>query len=119
MNKQNYRELVNKIKENLEVQDGSIKEKNIHAVYDQNLPDGITPDMIKTIAEYNKVFMDAAYTAVGEIAAELFKNVYRRNVVNTSIGFFGPGDTINIIAEIIGEILLVYSKQNIRAYKVF
>jgi hypothetical protein len=96
MSKQDYNALASKIKENLAVQDGAIEEKEKHSVYDQNLPDGITPETVKSISKYNASFVNASHIAVGQMAAELFKEDKKKQTVNASIGFFGPDDTVDI-----------------------
>jgi hypothetical protein len=96
MSKQDYNALASKIKENLAVQDGGIEEKEKHSVYDQNLPEGITPETVKSISKYNAAFVNASHIAVGQMAAELFKEDKKKQTVNASIGFFGPDDTVDI-----------------------
>jgi len=96
MTKKDYTELADKIQKNLEVQDGNIEEKEKHSVYDQNLPDNITPDMVKSLAKYNAAFVNASHIAVGRMAANLFKEDKKKQTVNASIGFFGPDDTVDI-----------------------
>jgi len=96
MKKEYYYELAEKIQQNLVVNEGTIEEKNRHSVYDENLPEGITPEMVNSIAKYNAAFINASHVAVAKMAAELFKEDERKNSVNASIGFFGPDDTVDI-----------------------
>jgi hypothetical protein len=96
MKKEDYYKLADKIQENLVINDGNIEEKEKHSVYDSNLPEGVTPETVNKIAKYNAAFINASHIATARMAAELFKEDKNKNVVNASIGFFGPDDTVDI-----------------------
>ena len=67
-------ELAKKIKAAIELDEktGEVK-GDTKVVYDENLPEGITPEVVKTLSGYNSTFVAAGTYAVGEIAVEAFK----------------------------------------------
>lgn len=95
-NLEKHRELAYKIKENLVVEDTTIKEKEDHSAYYNNLPEGITKKEVEAISKYNSKFITSAHVAVGELAAEVFKDNKKAEEVNATIGYFGPQDNIEI-----------------------
>lgn len=95
-NIQKYKELSDKIKDNLEVKDSVITEKEPHAAYYNNLPEGITKKIVDEISKYNSKFVTAAHVAVGELAADVFTKDKSIDTVEAEIGYFGKSDTINI-----------------------
>lgn len=100
MSIQKYENLANKIKEGMKYdkENNVINEVEEHSVYNKNLPEGVTPEVIKNITNYNSEFINAAHIAVGDMAADIFKQ--NKNIENTTanIGFFGPKDSISITA---------------------
>lgn len=96
-NIQKHKELSDGIKGNLEVVGGNtVKEKEGHGAYYANLPEGIDRKTVEEVAKYNTRFVTASHIAVGEVAAEIFKNDKTINEVNAQIGYFGKTDTIDI-----------------------
>jgi len=95
-NLEKHRELSDKIKENLVVEDTTIKEKEEHSAYYKNLPDGITKKEVEAISKYNSKFITSAHLAVGELATDIFKGNKKAEEVNANIGYFGPQDNIEI-----------------------
>ena len=88
-----HRDLADLIKPTL-VRDGtSIVEKESHAAYNANLPEGITPETIKSINKYNGVFLKASTLAVGEIAADIFNKDKKINELTAKVGFQAAGDS--------------------------
>jgi hypothetical protein len=88
-----YRKLADSIEDNLQVEAGVIKEKEPHRSYRDNLPEGITYETIEEISKYNADFNTAAHIAVGEVAAEVFKDK-KVDTVEAEVGFFGARDKI-------------------------
>lgn len=46
---------------------------DVQSVYDANLPEGITPDVVKKVSEYDAVAINGTVHAVGNIAIEAMK----------------------------------------------
>lgn len=88
--------LANSILEYLKSEDGTITETESHGAYNKNLPEGITPDTVEALSNYNAKFVSAAHAAVGEMAADIFAKDKKRENVQAQIGFFGKNDTIEI-----------------------
>jgi len=95
-NIQKYRDLVDSIKDNLEVNGTNIKEKESHSAYYANLPEGITKTQVETISKYNSKFVTASHVAIGEMAADIFQKDKNAQQVYGSIGFFSKSDSIDI-----------------------
>ena len=93
---QKYRDLVDSIKDNLEVNGTNIKEKESHSAYYANLPEGITKTQVETISKYNSKFVTASHVAIGEMAADIFQKDKNAQQVYGSIGFFSKSDSIDI-----------------------
>lgn len=91
-----YQDLATKIGENLEVVDSTIKEKEAHSAYFNNLPESITKDTVTELSKYNSKFVTASHVAVAQLAADVFKKSKSTTRVYASVGFFGPNDTIDI-----------------------
>jgi len=43
------------------------------SVYNEHLPDGLTPSLVKSLSEYNTTYVAAGTYAVGEMAVEAFQ----------------------------------------------
>lgn len=95
-NIQKYKDLSDKIKDNLTVESNIIKEKEPHSVYYANLPEGITKKEIEEISKYNSKFVTAAHVAIGEVAAEIFNDDKNIDTVEAEINYFGKNDSINV-----------------------
>lgn len=91
--------LVVSIKGNLEYEGAVIKEKSPHHAYDQNLPEGLTPELIKELSRYNGTFANATRLAIGEMAAEIFNADKEVNRVEGSVGYFAHGDSMNVTVD--------------------
>ena len=94
-----YRALADKIKSNVAVEGSTIKEVEDHGAYNANLPEGVTPETIKTISKYNAEFTKAAHLAIGETAAELFDSDKNLTKVHGKIGFFAAHDSLNFAVD--------------------
>lgn len=95
-NIQKYKPLADSIKEGLEVQGNTVKEKEPHSVYYANLPEGITKKEVEDLSKYNTKFITAAHVAVGEIASDIFQKDSAAMQVDASVGFFGKTDSIDL-----------------------
>jgi hypothetical protein len=93
---QKYKDLSDKIKEELVVEGASIKEKESHSAYFNNLPEGVTKKQVEEVAKYNSKFVTASHLAVGELAADVFKSNKSIDQVEAELGYFGKQDTINM-----------------------
>ena len=93
---QKHKELSDKIKESLDVQGTTVKEKEAHSAYYGNLPDGITKKEVEDLAKYNSKYVTAAHVAVGEIASEIFVKDKAAQEVHAELGYFGKTDVIGI-----------------------
>lgn len=93
------RSLVDSIKGNLQHEGAVIKEKTVHQAYDQNLPEGLTPEIIKELSHYNGTFANATRVAIGEMAAEIFNADKEVNRVEGSVGYFAHGDSMNVTVD--------------------
>ena len=91
-----YHELSDKIKENLVVEDTTIKEKEPHKAYYDNLPEGLTKKVVEEVAKYNSKFVTAAHVAVAEVAADVFKSNPNVESLYAQLGYFGKNDNIDI-----------------------
>ena len=89
-----YRELADKIKASTKVEAGVITEVEQHSTYNANLPEGITPETINAISEYNQYFTKAAHVAVMETAAGVFQRDETVNKVTGKIGYFAKNDSL-------------------------
>lgn len=91
-----HSDLSDKIKENLVVEENTIKEKESHSAYYNCLPEGIDKKTVDELTKYNSKFVTASHVAVGEMAADLMLNNSAINEVNAEIGYFGKSDKIEI-----------------------
>ncbi len=73
-----------------------IEEKK--GVYDQNLPEGITTETVKTLSEYDQLFVTAGRHAVGTAALEAFKAHKDLNELSCTLSYRGPKDSVVIDA---------------------
>lgn len=88
-----HRALADSVKATL-VRDGvQIVEKESHGAYNANLPEGITPETVKSITKYNGAYLKASSLAVGEFSAEIFNKDKKVTELTAKIGFQGPGDS--------------------------
>jgi hypothetical protein len=95
-NIQKHKDLSDKIKDALEVNGATIKEKESHSAYLSNLPEGIGKKEIEELSKYNSKFVTATHVAVGELAADIFNKDKNIQQVEAEVGYFGKSDTINI-----------------------
>lgn len=95
-NLKKYSDLSSKIKSGLVAQGNIIKETNPHSVYNDNLPEGITANQVEELSKYNGKFVTATHIAVGEMAADIFKNNKNIETVEAEVGYFGKNDSISI-----------------------
>lgn len=91
-----HKDLSDKIKDTLQVNGNVINEKETHASYYSNLPEGITKKEVEELAKYNSKFITSAHVAVGELGAEIFAGDSSINQVEAQVGFFGKNDHINM-----------------------
>lgn len=91
-----HKDLSDKIKEGLEVNGTTIKEKESHSAYFANLPEGVEKKHVEELAKYNSKFVTSAHVAVGELAADIFKQNKNVDQVEAQLGFFGKTDSIEI-----------------------
>jgi hypothetical protein len=94
-----HRDLAEKIRENLEIDGVTIKEKEVHGAYNANLPEGLTPEMVKDLSRYNSAFHSAAYVAVAETAAEMFAANQEATRINAQLGYNAQGDQLNMTVD--------------------
>jgi len=91
-----YKELSDSIKDTLEVNDATIKEKEPHSAYYSNLPEDISKKQVEELAKYNSKFVTATHVAVGELAADIFKGKKSIETVEAEVGYFGKADSISV-----------------------
>lgn len=91
-----HQDLATKVVENLEVVDHAIREKESHASYYGNLPEGHTKESVVELSKYNSRYVTATHVAVAQVAADVFKKSKATDTIFASVGFFGPNDTIDI-----------------------
>ena len=94
-----YRDLVNAIKPNLVREGANITEKESHAPYNANLPEGLTADLVKSLTKYNGSYLKASSIAVGEVAAEAFNEDKKLTELTATVGFQAPGDAYKFSIE--------------------
>lgn len=98
-----HRELADAIKENLEHTitgtSASIKEKVAHAAFDNNLPEGLTPELAGKLTKYYGDFSKSTHVAMTETSADIFNANPDVTVVHAEIGVFGHGDFSNLTIE--------------------
>ena len=96
-NLQKYSDLAQKIKNKLKVEGNNvIKETEFRSAYLENLPEGHNEKTVEELAKYNSRFVTATHIAVGEMAADIFKNNKNIDTVEAEVGYFGKNDSINI-----------------------
>lgn len=95
-NIQKYKDLADKIKDGLDVNGTTIKEKEAHSTYYANLPEGHTQKSVEELSKYNSKFVTATHVAVGELASGIFHNDKAATQVEASVGFFGKSDSIDL-----------------------
>ena len=93
---QRHKELADRIKDSLVVEDTSIKEKESHSAYYDNLPEGVDRKSVEEISKYNGKFITAAHVAIGELAADVFSKNKKAEEVNAEVGFFGKTDSVSV-----------------------
>ncbi len=91
-----HSQLAGSIKNNLVVENTTIKEQESHKAYYENLPEGIQKETVETIAGYNQSYVAAAHVAVGEIAADEFNKNKELERLDAQLGFFGKKDSIEM-----------------------
>lgn len=96
---QKHRELADAIKSNLKVEGAVITEDKSHKPYNENLPEGITVETVKTIAKYNNQFVRSAHLAVGETAAGILNKDKNLDRVQAKVGFFASSDSVNMTVD--------------------
>jgi hypothetical protein len=89
-----YREMVDSIKDHLEVHNGTIKEKEFHSAYDDTLPEGIDKETIEKVSKHNNAFNLATHIALGEVATDIFLEDKSVESVTAEVGYFGSNDKI-------------------------
>lgn len=95
-NLQKHSELAAKVKSCLVVNGATIKEGESHSAYIANLPEGHTAKSVEELSKYNGKFVTATHIAVGELAAEVFKENKGIETIEAEVGYFGKTDAINI-----------------------
>lgn len=95
-NVQKYKDLSDKIKENLTVSGTAIKETETHGAYYNNLPEGHTKTSVEELSRYNSKFVTATHVAIGELASGIFHADPVAQQVEASVGFFGKSDSIDV-----------------------
>lgn len=96
---QKHREIADQIKANLKAEGAVITEEKSHKPYNDNLPEGITPETVKTIAKYNNQFVRSAHLAVAETAAGILNKDKKIDRVEAKVGFFAPSDAVNLTVD--------------------
>lgn len=91
-----FQTLADSITENLDVKGNVVTEKEPHKPYYDNLPEGVTVELVETISDYNSKFITASHVAVGQLAADIFRNEKDVHAVHGQIGFNGKNDNIEI-----------------------
>jgi len=94
-----HKPLADSIKAGLVVEGCSVKEKESHKTYYDNLPNGVDKKHVDEIAKYNSKYITAAHVAVGEIAAEIFSKSKDSVPVEAEIGIFGKQDSVQITVD--------------------
>lgn len=98
-----HRALADAIKDNCESTvtgtTATIKEKVAHAAYDANLPEGITPALIKDLSTYHSNFSKSQHVAMSELGAEIFNANSDCNIIQSTVGVFAHGDTSEMTIE--------------------
>lgn len=89
-----HKDLADKIKTTLEVENATISEKETRGAYLGNLPEGIDEKTVDKMADYNNKFVVASHVAMGELAADAFKADKSLEKVNAAVGYFGKRDKI-------------------------
>ena len=93
---QKHKPLSDKIKESLEVQGTTVKEKESHGAYFENLPEGLEKKHVEDLSKYNGKFVAAAHVAIGEIAADVFNTNADAQRVDAKVAFFGKRDEMDV-----------------------
>lgn len=93
-----FRDLADKIKDSVGVVDATISETTPRAVYENNLPEGVTMVQVGALSKYNHNYVQAARVAVAEISADLFAKDKELTTTTASLGYFNKGDTVDIRA---------------------
>ena len=87
--------LSGKIIKALEVSKEGVVTGDTKPVYNENLPEGITPDTVKSISKYNTAFTAAGVHAVGSLAVEAFKKDSKLERVSGSLEM-GYKDSLDV-----------------------
>lgn len=93
-----FRDLADKIKDNVEVTGAVISETTPRGVYEGNLPEGVTMAAVSALSKYNHNYVQAARVAVAEVSADMFAKDKDLTTVTSSLGYFNKGDTLDIRA---------------------
>lgn len=91
-----HEELSKKIADNLQGEGGIFTEVTPHQVFDENLPEGITPALVNKLTKYVSDYMSASHIAAGMVATKAFKDDKKLEQANFSIGYLGKSDKIDI-----------------------
>ena len=96
-NKEKYKDISDKVKSKLTYQDGKISEEESHSCYYENLPEGITKEVVDKISKYNNKFIIGAHIAFAEMASDVFLNKDKNiETINAEVGYFGPHDSLKV-----------------------
>lgn len=76
-----------KISEVITTDSSGVVTGDTQKVYDENLPEGITPDTVKTLAKYDKTVVLGTTHAVGQLAIETMKKHPELNKVTGEFPF--------------------------------
>lgn len=89
-----HRDLATLVKSNLTVAGSVISEVEASKAYDNSLPDGLTPELVKELSKHNARYIKASAIAVTETAAEAMLADKSIDQMTAKIGFNAPGDAI-------------------------
>lgn len=65
------------------------------SLYDSNLPESLTPEIVKSVSDYNTTFAAAGTFAIGELAVEAMSSNKNLDRVSASIAMGGK-DSLNV-----------------------
>lgn len=89
-----HKPLSDAVKGTLEVNGTTIKEKEDHKAYFENLPNDWDKEKVEELSKYNHSFVAATHVAFGELASEIFEENKEAMRVDCKVGFFGARDSI-------------------------
>ena len=90
-----HRALADSIKSNLKREANHIAEVESHKAYHENLPEGLSPELINELRKYDGKYTKASAIAVGEFAAAVFQQDKEVKELTAQVGFLGKGDSLN------------------------